>query len=187
MIFSLLTISTVASDTNESIIIDGKPYTIERILTNSTSRAIASNPSTGTIVADFTYVFESGVLIDNLLHREFVPTRTIAPPISTHSSADDDKYIYRYSEEHTFILAELSTVAIAAAITAKFPGVGVAVVSGVVAYAITKGLSSLTVKQDVYTYTENHYYHIKRVTSIYDNKGSLIGGPWSAYQTVREK
>lgn len=124
--------------------------------------------------------------MDNLINQIAIPISISAKNGVLPFSNDDSKYKYSHTERFDFSFFEYTTVAIATAILALNPGVGTAVVTGVISYAITKGLSSIYVIQERYSYEakEDRYYflYLKTITSIYSNDDTLIGGPWTNYQ-----
>lgn len=196
IVFSILLsciATSFATSSGETIVIDGNQYTIERIVTNAYSQAVIRNASTNEIVEDFIYYFDSNILINNRTNQMLSPTLTPTPIKSRilPFSNDDSKYKYSHTERFDFFLFELSTVALAAAIVSLNPGVGTSVIVGVISYAITKGLSSIYVVQECYSYEakegSDYYHYSKRITSIYGDDDTLIGGPWTTYQKIREK
>lgn len=185
------TLPAFATFSDETIIIDGKQYTIERIVSDNYSQAIMKDSSTKEIVSDFTYYLDSKILMDNLVNQTVNPISISSENEVLPFSDDDSKYVYSHTERYDFSFAEYTTVAIVAAIVALNPGVASAVIGAVVSYAVTKQLSSIYCIQDCYYYRakeNNVYYHYsKRVTSIYGDDDTLIGGPWTSYQKIREK
>ena len=186
----IYSVPAFAASVDDTIIIDGTQYTIERTVTDTYSQAILKD-SSSKIVENFTYYFKDGILVNELTSQTTFCTSIISENRVHLFSGDESKYKYSHTERFGFTLAEYGTVALAAAIVALNPGVGSAVISGVISYAITKGLSSIYVEQECYSYEEkegrDYYLYSKRITRIYGDDDKLIGGPWTSYQKIREK
>lgn len=189
--FLSCSVTSFAVSLDETIVIDDNQYTVERIITDKYSQAVISDTSTKEIVSNFTYYLDSKILVDNNTNQMLSPISISLKNRALLFSNDDSKYKYSHTERFDFSLFEYSTVALAAAILALNPGVTISVITGVVSYAITKGLSSLYVIQECYSYEakegRDYYLYSKRITSIYGNDDTLIGGPWTNYQKIREK
>lgn len=194
IIFSILlscSATSFATFSGETIVIDGNRYIVERVVTDTYSQAIMKNVSTNEIVEDFIYYFDSNILVNDLTNQMLSPTSIPIKGGILPFSNDDSKYKYSHTERFDFSLFEYATIALATAIVALNPGVGTAVIVGVISYAITKELSSIYVVQECYSYKakegRDYYHYSKRITTIYGDDDTLIGGPWTTYQKIREK
>lgn len=194
IVFSILlscSATSFATSSDETIVIDGNQYTVERVVTDTYSQAIIKNISTNEIVEDFIYYFDNNILVNNLTDQMLSPTSIPIKDRILPFSNDDSKYKYTHTERFDFSLFEYTTVALAAAIMVLNPGVSTAVITSVISYAITKGLSSIYVVQECYSYEakegRDYYLYSKRITEIYGDDDTLIGGPWTTYRKIREK
>ena len=189
-----LCVPAFASDSkedDETIAIGGTQYIVERVLTDRYSQAIIRNAATKAVVQNVIYYYDRNILVDELSRQVIVPASTSAKNGVHSNQVDDGLYEYKGTYTYNFTIAELGIVGTAAAIVALHPGVATAVVTAVVAEAIKNGLSSIYASQEFYSYRAKeggvYYLYVKRITSIYSNDGSLLAGPWTSYQRIREK
>lgn len=172
----------------------GEQYTLERNVTEEYSQSTLKDCN-GKIAADFTYYFATGDLVDNLTGYIVPHTREVENRIVPFA-VDESKFKYRFTDTYTLDLLKYGVngaiTAISTYVGFKAGGVGGAMfvngLTDVLKTAISDGLNSVCLKVDVYTYTEDHYFHQKRVGNLYSSKDdSFLYGPMTTYQTVREK
>ena len=185
--------SASTASSAETFYINGEQYTLENIVTDKYSQAVTKDCN-GVIVADFSFDFTTGNIVDNFTGDAVSRTRQIKNQIVPF--ADSSKYKYRYTDRYTFDLLGKTAPYAATGIIVLVTGGNVAAITAAkraflidaLAGLIAAGCNAVDVEVDVFTYTENHYFHYKFEGFLCTQGTSdRFWGPLVYEKMVREK